>query len=68
VDDGLDELNETIVVEVTSVTNGVELSPQSASTAIIDDDTAPTVTFTTASQASAGGIGNNDHYGTIIST
>jgi VCBS repeat-containing protein len=57
VDDGLDELNETIVVEVTSVTNGVELSPQSASTAIIDDDTAPTVTFTTASQASAGESG-----------
>ncbi len=44
--DALDELNESIVVEISSVTNGTESGVQTATTIITDDDAAPTVTLT----------------------
>ncbi len=41
VSDSIDEPNETVIVDIASVTNGVEVSPQQARTTITDDD--PTV-------------------------
>jgi hypothetical protein len=45
VDDQLDEDNETIVIEVTSVTNAAEPTPQQVTLTIADDDPLPTVTL-----------------------
>ena len=45
VQDLLDETNETIVVDISSVTNGIELGTQQDSVTITDDDAAPTVTL-----------------------
>ncbi len=56
--DSLDEVNETLTLDITGVTNGAELGTQRASIEIIDDDAAPTVTLTTdaATIAEAGGV------------
>ena len=43
--DALDESNESVVVEITGVTNGTESGTQQVSTTIIDDDLLPTVTL-----------------------
>lgn len=43
--DGVDEADETIEVEVTSVTNGTELGVQQVTTVIVDDDPSPSVTL-----------------------
>ena len=53
----LDELNETVVVDITSVTNGTENGVQSVTTTITDDDVAPLVTLSrnSASIVEAGG-------------
>jgi formylglycine-generating enzyme required for sulfatase activity len=58
VQDALDEDNETVVVDVSTVTNGTENSTQQQTTTITDDDMPPTVTLTrdNASIAEAGGI------------
>jgi hypothetical protein len=45
VQDSLDEVNETITVDILSVSNATEATPQQAIVAIIDDDAAPTVTL-----------------------
>jgi len=45
VQDTLDEANETIVVDIASVTNGTESGTQQQTATITDDDAAPTVTL-----------------------
>lgn len=55
--DTLDEISETIVVDISNVTNGTEFDFQQGTTTIIDDDPAPNVTLgvTPASIAEAAG-------------
>jgi trimeric autotransporter adhesin len=48
VNDLLDEANETIIVDVTSVTNGTESGTQQVTATITDDDPAPTVSISPA--------------------
>jgi hypothetical protein len=48
--DGLDEENETVIMDVNSVVNGTENGSQQKIVTITDDDDAPTVQFTTVSQ------------------
>lgn len=45
VNDTLDEPNETIIVDILSVTNGTESGTQQVTATIIDDDNPPTVTL-----------------------
>ena len=45
VQDTVDEPDETIVVDIASVTNGTEVGAQQATATITDDDAAPTVTL-----------------------
>jgi Dockerin type I domain/IPT/TIG domain/Calx-beta domain len=45
IDDTLDETNETIIVDVSSVTNGTESGTQQKTITITDDDATPTVTL-----------------------
>jgi len=58
VQDALDEANETVIVDITSVTNGTESGTQQATTTITDDDAAPSVTLAVnnAAIAEAAGI------------
>jgi len=51
-DDALDESNETIIVDITGVSNGTESGTQQVTATITDDDAAPTVAF--ASTTSSG--------------
>ena len=44
--DPLDEADETIIVDISSVANGTENGMQQGTTTILDDDVAPTVTLT----------------------
>ncbi|MBF0195458.1 MAG: hypothetical protein HQL71_12925 [Magnetococcales bacterium] len=53
VDDTLDESSETIIVDISSVTNGTESSTQQVTTTIADNDDAPTVSLSTSSTALA---------------
>ena len=55
--DTLDESNETIVVDISAVTNATELGTQQDTVTIIDDDATPTVTLAIApsSMAETGG-------------
>ncbi len=48
VQDILDEDNEDITIEITSVTNGSENGTQEVTSTITDDDTPPTISFSTA--------------------
>ncbi|MEZ4818774.1 MAG: Calx-beta domain-containing protein, partial [Bdellovibrionota bacterium] len=57
VNDALDEAGETVIIDIDTVTNANESTPQQATTTITDDDATPTVDFTSASQASAGESG-----------
>ncbi len=50
IDDALDEINETIVVDISTVSNGVEITTEQVTASITDDDI-PLVTFTTADQS-----------------
>ena len=50
--DALDENDETVIVDMDSVTNGSESGTQQQTITITDDDATPTVSFTSASQAS----------------
>src|SRR6185503_19394119 len=45
IDDALDEANETIIVDITNVTNGTESGTQQVTAAITDDDSPPSVTL-----------------------
>ena len=58
VDDSLDEADETIVVEITGVTNGTETGVQQVTATIRDDDAAPGVTLSVSGSplAEAGGV------------
>ena len=58
VDDALDETDETVVVDVETVTNGSESGTQQVTTTILDDDPAPAVTLVvdTTSIAELGGV------------
>ncbi|MCB0273159.1 MAG: hypothetical protein KDD46_09100, partial [Bdellovibrionales bacterium] len=60
--DAFDENDETVIVDISSVTNAIESGVQQQTTTITDDDATPTVTFITASQASAG------ETGTVVAT
>jgi len=57
VQDALDELNETVVVDIIDVTNGTELGIQQRSTLILDDDAAPTVTLSVNNATIAEAVG-----------
>ncbi len=57
VQDALDETNEAITVDITTVTNGTENGTQQVSPTITDDDAAPTVTLTASSTALAEAAG-----------
>jgi hypothetical protein len=48
VQDALDELDETVIVDISDVTNGTEDGTQQQTITITDDDTAPTVTLEAA--------------------
>jgi len=50
-DDALDEVNETIVIDVSGVTNGTETVQQQQTLTVTDNDAAPSVVFTSASQS-----------------
>ncbi|MBU1060350.1 MAG: hypothetical protein KJ804_18755, partial [Proteobacteria bacterium] len=51
VDDALDETDETIIVDINTVTNGTESGTQQIIATIADDDASPSVTFTSAGQS-----------------
>ena len=48
VDDGIFEIDETVIVDVIGVTNAVEASPQQITTTIVNDDSAPSVLLSIA--------------------
>ncbi|MEZ4819121.1 MAG: Calx-beta domain-containing protein [Bdellovibrionota bacterium] len=52
VQDLLDENDETVIIDIASVTNGIETGLQQQTTNIIDDDATPTVTFSSSGQTS----------------
>jgi len=58
IQDNLDETNETIIVDISSVTNGTESGTQRVTATITDDDPLPTVTLglTGSPMAEAGGV------------
>jgi hypothetical protein len=60
ISDVLDEPNETVIIDITSVTNGTENGTQQKTVTITDDDAAPTVTLssTASSIAELGGSTN----------
>src|SRR5439155_26417576 len=51
VQDGLDEAAETIIVDISSVTNGTESGAQQVVATITDDDAPPSVSFNAASSS-----------------
>ncbi|HUR41601.1 MAG TPA: Calx-beta domain-containing protein, partial [Verrucomicrobiae bacterium] len=57
VSDSIDEIDESIVVDITAVTNGAETGTQQAVATIVDDDGAPAVTLAVSGtpMAEAGG-------------
>src|SRR5690606_3978323 len=60
-DDALDESNESVIVDITGLTNGTENGTQQVSTTIVDDDPAPTVALTIDSAS----IGENGGTATV---
>jgi hypothetical protein len=48
VSDLIDEANETVIIDVSTVTNGTESGTQQSTVTITDDDAAPTVTLSTS--------------------
>ncbi len=58
VQDALDENNETVITDISTVTNGAENGTQQVATTIIDDDNAPNATLSVnnASIAENGGV------------
>src|SRR5207244_9142420 len=56
VQDVLDEADESIVVDISNVTNGTESGTQQVTAVIADDDPSPTVTFSTAASSGAESI------------
>lgn len=64
VGDALDESNETVIIDITSVTNGTESGTQQQTVSITDDDATPTVTLSTGSATIAENAGTT----TVIAT
>ena len=59
VQDTLDETNETIIVNITGVTNGIESGTQQVTVTITDDDAAPSVTMSVAPPSLAEAAGTS---------
>jgi len=59
VQDSLDEVGETIIVDITAVTNGTEATPQQVTVTIVDDDAPPTVTLSRNNAAIAEAAGTS---------
>ena len=55
VQDTLDEVDETVIVDVSSVTNGTESGTQQQTVTITDDDTPPTIQFTSTTGSGSEG-------------
>ena len=64
VQDTLDEANETIIVDILSVTNGTESGVQSVQSSIVDDDAPPTVQLSRTNATLAEAIGTT----TVVAT
>ncbi|HWP37994.1 MAG TPA: invasin domain 3-containing protein, partial [Gemmatimonadales bacterium] len=56
VQDELDEVNETVIVAITGVTNGTEDGAQQVTVTIADDDAPPAVAFAGAAQSNLEGV------------
>jgi hypothetical protein len=65
VNDVLDEPNETVIVDIASVTNGLENSTQQQTVTITDDDAAPTVSLTTGAATIAETSGSTNVTATL---
>lgn len=63
-DDSLDENNETVIVDISSVVNGTESGVQQRTITINDDDAPPTVTLSTTGSP----IAENGGAGTFVAT
>ncbi|RZT93407.1 putative secreted protein (Por secretion system target) [Ancylomarina subtilis] len=57
VSDVLDEDDETVIIDISTVINGVELGTQQVTATILDDDAKPAITFTYEEQNSIGESG-----------
>ena len=49
--DSLDELDQTVIVDISSVTNGIEDGVQQETTTILDDDAAPSIEYSLSSNS-----------------
>jgi hypothetical protein len=58
VDDGIDEANETVIVSMGTPTNATQGATTTHTLTITDNDAAPTVAWTSASQSSGEGAGS----------
>jgi hypothetical protein len=58
VQDATDEDDETVIIDINTVTNGTESGTQQRTVTITDDDAAPTVTLTTGGTSIAEAAGN----------
>jgi len=56
--DTIDELDEEIIIDVSSVVNALESGNQSATITIVDDDALPVINFNTASQTVSENVNN----------
>jgi hypothetical protein len=56
-DDGIDEADETVIVTMGAPTNATAAAPTVHTATITDNDSAPTVSWTAASQSGAEGVG-----------
>jgi len=65
VNDVLDENDETVIIDIVSVTNGTENATQQKTVTINDDDTAPTVTLTTGTATIAEASGSTSVTATL---
>ena len=67
VNDDLDENNETVIIDISSVTNGTESGTQQVTCTLIDDDNTPVVTAS-QSFSIAENIANSGVVGTVLAT
>ncbi|PKQ62112.1 hypothetical protein BZG01_17940, partial [Labilibaculum manganireducens] len=67
VNDDLDENNETVIIDISSVTNGTEPGTQQVTCTLIDDDNTPVVTAS-QSFSIAENIANSGAVGTVLAT
>jgi len=65
IQDDMDESNESIIIDVSTVENGTEASLQKVTLSISDDDAPPTVSFSAASQSVNEAVGNVDISATL---